>query len=60
MSELKREDFERSAKNKGYSIEKISHDKYEDCFLQAAWEIFQDVENPTLHGRTGGNSGVAN
>ena len=40
--------FENAAKKKGYSFEKNELGKYEDNWLQEAWEIFSLIDLKTL------------
>lgn len=40
--------FERTAKKKGYSLDKDKHDRYEDNWLQEAWNIFAAIPKADL------------
>ena len=40
---IKRE-FEKAAIKKGYVLAKDEYDRYEDCYLQEAWEVFNLVD----------------
>ena len=40
--------FERTAKVKGYSVDKDEYDRYEDDLLQEAWNIFASIPKADL------------
>jgi hypothetical protein len=40
--------FEKAAKKKGYSFDKDDVDRYEDNWLQEAWEIFSLIDLKSL------------
>lgn len=44
ISDLYQLEFEKAALKKGYSLDKDECDRYEDCYLQEAWEIFSSID----------------